>query len=206
MKSYVIHFIRSGLTQANEEGIYAGTTEYELSERGKEALYSLKERYTYPEAPILYSSPMKSCINTAKIIYPDKTPIIIDQIRECSFGDWEGKSYKEIENDPEYYSWIRNRENTTPPNGESGKEFTKRVCTAFDLIVTGMMKTGNTEAIMVTHGGVIVTLLCALAYPKAEFYDWIVDNGCGYSVRIIPSLWMRGRVMEVFDKVPKEKD
>ncbi|MBR0423703.1 MAG: hypothetical protein IJJ04_03625, partial [Clostridia bacterium] len=38
--------------------------------------------------------------------------------------------------------------------------------------------------------------------PKAPFYDWIVDNGCGYSVRITPGLWMRDKVLEVYDKVP----
>ena len=57
-----------------------------------------------------------------------------------------------------------------------------------------------------THGGVIMTILSAYGIPKAGFYDWIVGNGCGYSVRITPGLWMRDKVMEVYAKVPKDLD
>ena len=45
-----------------------------------------------------------------------------------------------------------------------------------------------------------------LIAPPAGFYDWIVGNGCGYSVRITPGLWMRDKVMEVYAKVPKDLD
>lgn len=69
-----------------------------------------------------------------------------------------------------------------------------------------MLRTGTTQAVVVTHGGVIMTILSAYGIPKAGFYDWIVGNGCGYSVRITPGLWMRDKVMEVYAKVPKDLD
>ena len=61
---------------------------------------------------------------------------------------------------------------------------------------------GNTSALIVTHGGVIMTILAAYGLPKAKFYDWMTDNGCGYSIRITPGLWMRSQVAEVFQKLP----
>ena len=57
-------------------------------------------------------------------------------------------------------------------------------------------------AAIVTHGGVIMTILAMYGLPQAESYRWRMDNGYGFAVRITPMLWMRDRVMEVFDTVP----
>ena len=53
-----------------------------------------------------------------------------------------------------------------------------------------------------THGGVITGLLSAYGLPRAQPYEWMCEPGCGYSVRITPSLWMRSMVMEVFQTLP----
>lgn len=68
------------------------------------------------------------------------------------------------------------------------------------------MRTGTTEAVIVAHGGVITTLLAAYGLPKAPYYDWLMANGCGYSMRIIPGLWMRDNVAEVYQKIPTDYD
>ncbi len=47
-----------------------------------------------------------------------------------------------------------------------------------------------------------MTILAAFGVPRAKFIDWDVNNGYGYSVRIMPSLWMRQKVVEVYSKVP----
>ena len=49
-----------------------------------------------------------------------------------------------------------------------------------------------------------MTILAAYGVPRAKFYDWVVNNGCGYSIRIMPSLWMRQKVCEVYSKVPND--
>ena len=59
------------------------------------------------------------------------------------------------------------------------------------------------DAIVVTHGGVIMTLLASFGIPKAKAFQWGSNNGCGYSIRITPSLWVRDHVFEVYDKVPE---
>ena len=68
------------------------------------------------------------------------------------------------------------------------------------------MRTGTTEAVIVTHGGTIMTLLAAYGIPRASFYDWMVGNGCGYSIRITPGLWMRDNVAEVYATIPMDQD
>ena len=202
MKSYVIHLIRHGMTEANVKGQYVGITDTPLCEEGKEKLRNLRKKYEYPKVDAYYSSPLSRCINTCNIIYQDAQINIIDGLKECSFGDWEGKTTDELSKDKGFVSWLESGQQTSPPNGESGIDFQKRVCKAFDGIVDELMKKGITSAAVFAHGGVIMTLLTAYGLPRANFYDWIVENGCGYSVRITPGLWMRDKVVEVYDKLP----
>ena len=37
---------------------------------------------------------------------------------------------------------------------------------------------------------------------ERRFYDWMVEPGHGYSLRITPGLWMRSMVAEVYDTIP----
>lgn len=202
MKSYIIHFIRHGVTDANLEGRYVGSTDVPLSQNGIAELRKLGSENKYPGAAVYYSSPLKRCLQTCKELYDDVTPIIVPGLQECNFGKWEGKSAKDLENDEDFKKWLDNAQQTPPPGGESGTQFAKRVCETFEKLVEGMMRTGTTSAVVFTHGGVIMTLLSAYGLPRAGFFDWIVGNGCGYSVRITPGLWMRDRVFEVYAKVP----
>lgn len=190
------------MTSANSEGRYAGSWDVSLSPEGQEKLKKMKNDYKYPMAKEYYSSPLKRCIQTCKIIYPDAVPEIAEGLKECSFGDWEGKTTQELLQDAEYMNWVKTDRQSTPPGGESGSDFYKRVCAAFEKLVDSLMRRGITTASVFTHGGVLAMILSTYGIPKAGFYDWIVDNGCGYSVRITPSLWMRDKVFEVFEKVP----
>lgn len=40
-----------------------------------------------------------------------------------------------------------------------------------------MMRTGITSAVIVAHGGVMMTILAAYGLPRANFYDWLTGNG-----------------------------
>lgn len=201
MKSYIIHFIRHGMTEANVKGQYAGSWDIPISDKGREKLQALKDTYEYPSAQEYYSSPLSRCVDTCKIIYPEIDPIVIDGLKECDFGDWEGKTTEELSSDPEYLEWIKSSK-IAPPNGESWEDFHKRISASFEDIVTSLMKRGVTSAAIFAHGGVIMSLLAMYGIPKAKPFDWMVDNGCGYSIRITPGLWMRDKVFEVYQKVP----
>ncbi len=202
MQSYVIHFIRHGDISDTLKGKYIGVTDVPLSEEGKQNLLEYDNIYIYPGTQVVFTSPLKRCIETANILYPYQKPLVIDQLSECSFGDWENKTADELKDDPDFEKWLAGEQGAKPPNGESGSEFSARICTIFEQIVEGMMKTNNTEAVVITHGGVIMTLLAVYGIPKANPYDWIMDNGFGYSVRINPMLWQRDRVAEVYQKIP----
>ncbi len=204
MKSYYIHFIRHGAINPTLRGRYIGVTDVPLSDKGKMEVRRLDATMAYPYAKAVFSSPLKRCTQTARIIYPDTEPLIIDQLSECHFGEWENKSAAELAGDETFKKWLAGDPSVKPPRGESNADFTRRVCLIFESIVDGLIKTGTTDAAIITHGGVMTTLLSVYGLPQAKPFDWVCDNGYGYSLRITPMLWQRDKVAEVFDRIPKE--
>lgn len=206
MKSYQIHLIRHGACEETRKGEYVGTKDAELSREGIEELKKLDREFDYPGTPVVFTSPLKRCLKTCEILYPSLTPIVINELRECSFGEWEGRTADSLASNEDFKKWLAGDTSVKPPKGESGSEFTKRVCNIFIDIVDGLIKTGTTNCVIVTHGGVIMTLLSVFGLPQAKPFEWAVDDGCGYSIRVIPSLWMRDHVAEVYSRLPYEKD
>lgn len=205
MKSYVIHFIRHGAIDETLKGKYIGTTDVPLSDKGKAELKKLDRDFAYPGAKVVFSSPLKRCTQTCKTLYPELKPLVIANLSECNFGEWEGKTAEELKNDPDFEKWLGGDNSVKPPRGESNSDFVRRVCRMFESIVEGLVKTGVTESAIVTHGGVIMTLLAVYGLPQAKPFEWAMDNGCGYSVRITPMLWQRDKVCEVFSRLPYER-
>lgn len=206
MKSYIIHFIRHGSIDDTLAGKYIGITDAPLSDRGRMDLRKLDYEYKYPGTQVVFTSPLKRCTETAKILYPEQNPLVIDNLSECNFGEWEGKTADELKNDPDFEKWLAGDSSVKPPRGESNADFTRRVCKMFESIVEGLMKTGTTESVIVTHGGVIMTLLAVYGLPQAKPFEWTMDNGFGYSLRVTPVLWQRDKVCEVFQTIPLPSD
>lgn len=204
MKSYNIHFIRHGDIAETKNGAYIGITDVSLSSDGREELKKLDSTCRYPYAPVLFSSPLKRCIETCEIIYPGKEPIVVDELSEMNFGLWEGKTAEDLKNHPDFNKWLSGDTSVKPPEGESSADFTRRVCLMFQKIVDGLISTGHTEAVIVTHGGVIMTLMAVYGFPQAKPFEWACESGTGYSIRITPMLWQRDRVSEVYRTIPEE--
>lgn len=202
MQSYVINLIRHGSVEETLKGKYIGITDVSLSKKGREDLVGIREGIGYPHPEKLYSSPLLRCIETCEIIYPDTDIQKINAFSECNFGEWEGKGVSELAGDKRFGDWLQNSDKTPPPGGESGKEFAGRISRGFERLVEAMSAEGITNASVVTHGGVIMTILALYGLPQAPSYQWRMDNGYGFSVRINPFLWMRDRVAEVFDTCP----
>ncbi|MCD8027044.1 MAG: histidine phosphatase family protein [Clostridiales bacterium] len=206
MKSYIIHFIRHGAVEETLRGKYIGTTDVPLSSLGRAALKKLDHENRYPGAQAVFTSPLKRCKETCSILYPEHDPIVITNLSECNFGEWEGKTAEELKGDADFEKWLAGDSSVKPPRGESNADFTRRICRIFEDIAAGVMKTGTTESVIVTHGGVIMTLLAVYGLPQAKPFEWTMDNGFGFSVRITPMLWQRDKVCEVFQTIPLPLD
>lgn len=179
--------IRHGATEGNKEHRYIGRTDEPLSLEAKEKLSA--KANCYPRIDRLFTSPMKRCIETAEIIYPDQKPVVVDPLREMDFGNFEGKNYKELNGNPDYQAWIDSGGTIAFPNGESREEFIKRCCEGMrdvvsqleEFIVSKQMMQEYQREItigLVVHGGTIMAL-CS-AFGSGEYFDYQVTNGAGY--------------------------
>lgn len=119
-------FIRHGMTDANREHRYLGRTEEPLSQEGRHALLEARGKGAYPETDMLFSSPMKRCLETAQILYPDRQAILVPEWKEMDFGAFEGKNYQELQGDARYQAWIDSNGTLPFPDGESREGFIER--------------------------------------------------------------------------------
>ena len=200
MKTFRIHLIRHGTTDANILGQYIGCkTDAPLSPEGLNELRLLKENMEYPEIDCLYSSPMLRCRQTAAVLYPDMGVTMVENLKEYDFGDFEGKTANELENNGDFINWVSGK--ATPPNGEDNTEFVKRLCVGLQQIVLDMIEKGKSEAAVIMHGGAIMMLLGATAVPRHRAVEWTADAGRGYTLLITPSLYHKSGIVEVVDIV-----
>lgn len=203
MKTYKIHLIRQGLTQEELDGIYIGRKAVTLSENGKKELAALREGYDYPEVDTVISSPAIRCLQTARILYPGHNPQTFDELDEFDFGEFEGKTAKELKDNKDFINWVMGGKTAGCPYGETNDEFGERVDRVFSSIVWGLLKDGDVRSVaLITHGGVIMRIMQDFALPQLPMHEWITPCGCGFTLNVIPEIWTSVMKTEMFGEIP----
>ena len=202
MKTYKLHLIRHGLTEANLKGIYCGITDVPLCEEGISGLSENLENYSYPYAEWVFSSPLARAVETAGMLYPGNDIIEMENLREASFGEFEGKNMKQLQNNERFARWIAGDPDSLPEGAEPPDAFFNRCAGASVSIAEMMMRSSVYSAAVITHAGVIGNILAGLAYPKARAYEWNPPPGGGYTLIADPVLFFREPVFEVIAEIP----
>ena len=170
--------IRHGQTQGNREHRYIGCrTDEPLCPEG---IASLQGK-SYPPAAKVFVSPMKRCLETAVLLYPDVPTEVVEDFRECDFGDWDNKNYAELNGSADYQAWIDSGGEKPFPGGESRAEFAARCVRAFDELLTRNLQE---DCAIIAHGGTIMAIMERYAHPCGAYYDFQVSNGCGFVLHI----------------------
>lgn len=177
-----IYAVRHGVTLWNLEHRYLGHSDQPLHEDCIMDLFALKLRMEDVHYDRILSSDLLRCRQTLDILQPQgledaKADI---RLREANFGLWEGKTYKQLKDEPSYQIWLDDWMNNAPPDGESGSEVKQRVLDCvlaeFDDL-TSTSKDGETQSMLiVTHGGVIRMLLHHF-WPNIPFWSWRAGHG-----------------------------
>ena len=183
MKFYLI---RHSMTKGNLKKRYIGITDEPLCNQGIERLRLYVEKGTYPDVDRVYVSPMKRCIQTAQMIYPGKTPRVVERLSECDFGLFENKNYQELstckDTCEQYQVWIDSGGTDTFPQGESREAFQKRSVDAFEQILEECREDRVESVALIVHGGTIMSIMEHYAYPPGNYYDFQLGNGDGYEL------------------------
>jgi len=115
----IIYFVH-GTTTDNIEKLASGWNQAELSKKGIEQSIALREQINFDEIDLVISSDLKRAQDSANYVYENKKEIFYDsRIRECNYGDLNGKSSELVK----YEEHISN----PFPNGESLLDVEKRV-------------------------------------------------------------------------------
>lgn len=176
-------FIRHGITASNREHRYLGKTDEPLDEAGIQQIKQVAGSGIYDRAKNIkiYSSPLCRCIQTAKIIFPDVEPKLVEDFSEMDFGEFELKNYEELSSDTRYrdtyQAWIDSGGTLAFPGGESREEFIERCVRGFEQTIAALE--GNDTAVFVVHGGTIMAIMSH--YCGGDYFDYQVKTGCGYS-------------------------
>ncbi len=202
MRTYKLHLIRHGMTEGNLEGQYIGVTDLKITTNGIIELENLRDEGIYPKCGLVFSSPLSRAVDTAKIIYPEKQIIINENFKEIDFGEFEGKSPKDLKDNQLYAKWVTGQL-PAAPGGESTRDFATRLCVGIGEVVKQMMDEENFSAAIVMHGGAIMTLLSVAAVPRMKMADWACGNGRGYTLQITPSLYHSSGILEVIGEIPE---
>ena len=203
MKSYKIHLVRCGLTEANLQGRYLGRDDVPVCEQGIEQLKHFKKTYTYPQVQAVFTSPLQRCKQTAAMLFEGAPLVEIPNFTEYDFGEFEGFTSEELKDNEAFGLWLGDNGDAAPPFGESNNHFKARVAIDFEKVVDGLIKTGTTTSAIVAPGGVLMWILSYFGLPEAPMHDWLCESGCGYTLLVTPSLWMRARKVEVHDTFPE---
>ena len=163
--------LRHAATAGNLQHRYIGTTDEPLSPEGKESLAALH----FPKPELLVCSPLRRCIETAAIVFPGEPYLTEPDFRECDFGDFEGKSYADLNGDPRYQAWIDSGGMLPFPHGEAPADFQSRCTSAFSELL--QQHPDIRYMALVVHGGTIMSILSARL--GGDYYDYQLPNA-GY--------------------------
>ncbi len=87
-----IYFAAHSTSKDNEAELSSGWKDVELSELGIQQSKELGERFENMGIDLVCCSDLKRAVDTVKIAFEDKIPLIIDKrLRELNYGDFTGK-------------------------------------------------------------------------------------------------------------------
>jgi probable phosphoglycerate mutase len=158
-----IFLVRHGSTVLTKEDRFAGATDVQLSDEGREQARRLALRLSGESLAAAYSSNMGRCVETARILAePHGLEVQVRQaLREISHGRWEEMTRREVEQrfPEEAAAWERDPYTFAPQGGESGLAVTARALPALLEIVQAHP---GEKVLVVSHKATIRLLLSSL--------------------------------------------
>jgi broad specificity phosphatase PhoE len=181
----VLTLVRHGETSANLDGVWHGSTDTPLTERGRRQAERvarfLAERH--PDARALYSSHLLRARDTAEAIGRElRLPTVVDAgLAEYDLGSWEGLPFSVLHRDHDLWGRIKQDPDFAPHGGESPRSVLER----FDGSLRRIAQQHPGErVILVSHGGALSMVLAALL--DGDYTQWKrVMSNCAVSELIV---------------------
>lgn len=175
-----IYLVRHGEIEGSGRFRYNGQTEVPLTPRGIEQYRALAGRLKDEPLAACYTSDLSRCLDGAEILCAGRglRPIPRTELRELSFGDWEGLTWSELEErfPDQWRARMNDFVGYRAPGGESLNDLRERVLPVIGEIVE---QHRGKQVLVVAHGGVNrVVLLDAVGAPPLSMFRIEQDFGC----------------------------
>ena len=179
-----VFLVRHGATVLSAEDRFAGATNVELSEAGREQAQALSRRLADQPIAAFYASPLDRTMETARILAaPHGRAVEPDAgFLEINHGVWEGLTRQEAETKfgDMYVKWEEDPYNFAPEGGETGLAVTARAMPA--LLQAVGAHAGKTICV-VSHKATIRLLLGAiLGFDARRYRDHLDLNPASLTI------------------------
>ena len=179
-----VFLIRHGATVLTAEDRFAGATDVELSDEGREQARRLAERLSTEKIAAVYASPLGRTVETAGIIaQPHGLEVVRrDGLREISHGRWEQMTRREVEEKfpDEAAAWEEDPYTFAPAGGESGLAVTAR---ALPVLVEIVRAHRGENVAIISHKATIRLLLSSLlGFDPRRYRDNLDQNPAALNI------------------------
>ncbi len=179
--------VRHGETPANVDGVWHGSTDSPLTERGEAQAEQVADYLTRgrEDATALYASPLSRARHTAEAIGRklDLEVQIEDDLREFHLGDLEGVPYSVLMTEHRLFERMREDPDARPGGGESPRQVAERFAAALRRIGE---RHERERAIVVGHGGALTLALGLLVDDDPGTWRRVMDNCAVTELRLAP--------------------
>lgn len=172
--------VRHGETDYNAEGRMQGHLDSELTLLGREQIRRAAPVLAGYDPARLISSDLTRAARTAEPVGEAcELPVKLDpRLRETHLGQWQGLTLPEVEEGwPGLIAQWRSDPGWAPPDGESRVDVAARVTPLVDELAEEMADGPPETVLLITHGGLIASLTCALMGLPAP--AWTALSGPG---------------------------
>ena len=160
-----------------------------LNAQGQREAAGLVARLQSREIDAIYCSPQQRAQETAAPMATARDLPIqrADAFAEIEFGDWSGKSFQQLDLDPEWRVWVERRSVAVPPGGETLAQVRERAMAGIEQLRRAHP---DQSVLVVSHGDVIKVVLAevlGLSLDHLERFDIapaslsIIDSAPGWS-------------------------
>lgn len=165
-----LYIVRHGETEWNKAKKLQGWKNSNLTEKGIKGAKLLSKRLQNVNFDYVYSSPQTRALDTARYIKKDDEKLIIlDEIKEMGFGDWEGLEKEKLEKlyEEEYYNFWNRPHLYKTSSGETFEKLKTRV----EIGINKIIENGGENILLVSHGVVIKTIQAMVkGYSLEKFW------------------------------------
>ncbi|UYG08740.1 histidine phosphatase family protein [Halomonas sp. M4R1S46] len=172
--------VRHGLTAWNRERRYQGQRDIPLLL--PEALADmdrLRDALADVAFDAIHCSDLIRCRQTLAHLLEGRgaTPRFDARLRELDFGDYEGRTWEALKDDPGYRAWVDSHGRRATPGGESAEDLWARLSAWLEGVLAEARESRHRRVLAVSHGGAIRELRRRL--EAVDFWDGVVGQAQG---------------------------